>query len=279
MSSRYEARFDELRKEKRKAFMPFTVLGWPDRNRSFQLIEQMIGAGVSALELGFAFSDPVADGPLIQRATTETIQSGFSVLDGFELIKKVREIDDNIPIGVLIYFNLILAKGIEKFFQLAKEAGIDGVLIADLPADEADEVLPTAKKYGIDLIFLISPVSPEARIELIAKQASGFLYLLSRLGVTGTGLRSAESDRSLTDLIGTIKGKTRVPVCAGFGISRDTDAITMFNSGADGVISGSRVIELARDAEQGDSLLQQFYAEMMAACSYSSESGKATAFN
>ena len=279
MSSRYEARFRELKEANRKAFMPFTVLGWPDPARSWQIIEQMVSAQVSALELGFAFSDPVADGPLIQQAASETIASGFTVWDGLELVRKVRQIDDKIPIGVLIYFNLILARGIENFFQVAANAGIDGVLIADLPVDEADEVLPTAKKYGIDLIFLISPVSPDARIELIAKQASGFLYLLSRLGVTGTGARSAEKDRSLARLIGKIKEKTNVPVCAGFGISGGADAVTMFNGGADGVISGSRVIELARDLEQGPFLLQQYYAEMMAACNYTSESGKAAACN
>ncbi len=278
MSSRYEARFQQLAKERKKAFMPFTVLGWPNRQRSLQLIEQMIKAGVSALELGFAFSDPVADGPLIQRAANETIESGFTILDGMDLIKQVRKLDNQIPIGVLVYYNLILAKGIEQFFQLAQEAGIDGVLIADLPADEADEVGPAAKKYGIDLIFLISPVSPLSRIELIAKRASGFIYLLSRLGVTGTGARSAEKDRSLADIIASIKKGTDVPICAGFGISRGADAVTMFAHGADGVISGSRVIELARDSDSGENGLQQFYAEMMAACNHSSESGKATAF-
>ena len=153
MNSRYHVRFEQLREKNSKAFIPFTVLGWPDANKSLAIIEQMIKSGVSALELGIAFSDPVADGPIIQSATYETISSGFSVNDAFKLIVQVRKLDKDIPIGILVYFNTVLAKGIEKFFSLAKEAGVDGVLIADLPLKMLPKWRPLLKQMVL-ILFL-----------------------------------------------------------------------------------------------------------------------------
>ena len=177
MNSRYKVRFEQLHKSGHKAFMPFTVLGWPDANKSLAIIEQMVKSGVSALELGIAFSDPVADGPIIQSATYETISSGFGVNDAFKLISKVRKLDQNIPIGILVYFNTVLAQGIDKFFVMAKDAGVDGILIADLPVENAVEVIPAAESTGIDLIFIVSPVTNKERLHKILAHASGFLYL------------------------------------------------------------------------------------------------------
>jgi tryptophan synthase alpha chain len=267
MSGRYEERFNRLKKENNKAFVPFTLLGWPNREESFKMIRQMIESGASALELGIAFSDPVADGPVIQKAAYDTIASGFSVADAFELLKAVRQLDESIPIGILVYFNMVLAKGIETFFLLAKDAGVDGVLIADLPAESAHEVLPAAKARGIDLIFLVSPVTTPARLDIILSQASGFLYLVSRLGVTGTSERSNEKDLALSKLVQEIKQKTTIPICAGFGISSSDDAEKMFALGVDGVISGSRIIQLAQSSEEssGDQLYD-YYREMANAC-------------
>ena len=267
MSTRYEQRFKELQKINGKAFIPFTLLGWPDRGASLKMIKQMIECGASALELGMAFSDPVADGPVIQKAAYETIASGFSVQDAFDLLKDMRRLDETIPIGILVYFNTVLAKGIDSFFSLAKAAGVDGVLIADLPAESADEVLPAAKANGIDLIFLVSPVTTEKRLDTILSKAGGFLYLVSRLGVTGVTERSTERDKALSNLIKQIRQRTSVPICAGFGISSKSDAEKMFGLGVDGVISGSRVIQLAQSS--GDNIhsqLQDYYKEMVAVC-------------
>lgn len=271
MVDRYARRFDELRKANKKAFMPFSLLGWPDRTTSFTMIKEMIDCGASALELGIAFSDPVADGPIIQRAAHETIMSGFSVKDAFDLLADVRKHDNFIPIGILVYFNTILANGVDLFFAHAKKSGVDGVLVADLPVENVDEVLPAAKAYGINLIFLVSPVTTPRRLDLILKQANGFLYLVSRLGVTGTGERSYKKDMSLTELVAAIKAKTRVPVCAGFGISSRVDASQMFEIGVDGIISGSRVIQLATAATDhiigsDTKNLQAYYKEMLDAC-------------
>jgi tryptophan synthase alpha chain len=265
MSDRYKLRFQKLRESGRKVFMPFTLLGWPDRERSLALIKQMIESGASALELGFAFSDPVADGPIIQQAAFETIDSGFSLLDAFKLLAEVRKLDWEIPIGVLVYYNLVIAQGVQNFFVMAKEAGVDGVLIADLPVDNADEITQLASGQGIATIYLVSPVSPEHRVRLIARQAHGFIYLLSRLGVTGTASGASAGDERLTRQISLIKKETTVPVCTGFGISSGETAARMFAAGADGVITGSKVIELARMTD-GRERLQVFYAEMLAAC-------------
>jgi len=270
MNSRYKTRFDQLRQNNSKAFIPFTVLGWPDANKSLAIVEQMIKSDVNALELGIAFSDPVADGPIIQRATYETISSGFSVNNAFKLTSQVRKLDNDIPIGILVYFNTILAKGTEKFFALAKDSGVDGVLIADLPVENAAEILPAAKANGIDLIFIVSPITNRDRLSKILAHASGFLYLVSRLGVTGTIERSNTNDLELSNLLKEVKTMTNLPICAGFGISSATDAQSMFDIGTDGVITGSQVIKIlqANDFTQASARLEKFYSEMLAACSH-----------
>ncbi len=269
MNSRFKNRFDRLRQTERKAFIPFNVLGWPDRDKSLVLIDQMIKSGASALELGIAFSDPVADGPIIQRATYETISSGFSVNDAFKLISQIRKLDNDIPIGIMVYFNIVLAKGIEKFFALAKESGVDGILITDLPPESAAEVIPAAQANGIDLIFIVSPVTKHDRLNKIIAHAGGFLYLVSRLGVTGTIERSDTKDLELANLVKEVKTMTDLPVCAGFGISSVANAKTMFSIGADGVITASQIIKTVQtnDFTTATAHLDKFYAEMLAGCS------------
>jgi tryptophan synthase alpha chain len=268
MPSRYELRFSELRKDKRKAFISFTILGWPDKERSLSIIKQMVKSGVSALELGIAFSDPIADGPILQAAAFETISSGFSLDNAFDLLAEVRALDTNIPIGLLVYFNTVLAKGVENFYALAKRSGADAVLVADLPAENASEVVPMALKIGIDPIFLISPVTPADRLNKIISQASGFLYLISRLGVTGTEARSQQKDLALKNRIDEIRARTNLPICAGFGISSPADAQSMFAVGADGVITGSQVIKIMQsdDFAKASQNLEKYFTEMLTIC-------------
>ncbi|HEY9757470.1 MAG TPA: tryptophan synthase subunit alpha [Oculatellaceae cyanobacterium] len=266
MSERYKRRFQQLQERNHKAFMPFTLLGWPDRNRSLALIKQMIDEGASALELGFAFSDPVADGPVIQAAAFETLETGFTVDNGFALIKEVRKLDADIPVGVLVYYNLVMKKGAECFFAQAKDSGIDGVLIADLPVDFSADVVSIAERNGISLIFLISPVSPESRIRSIARKASGFIYLLSRLGVTGINAGDSQNDAKLAAIVDVIRQVTDTPICAGFGISSGETARRMIAAGVDGVITGSKVIDLAKSKDSSKNLAE-FYQEMLKACS------------
>ncbi|HEY9784836.1 MAG TPA: tryptophan synthase subunit alpha [Candidatus Obscuribacterales bacterium] len=268
MPNRYDKAFGELRAKGGKAFIPFTVLGWPDEETSFQIIKTMIESGVTCLELGIAFSDPVADGPTIQQASFATLASGFTVDDAFSLVKRVRALNDEIPIGLLVYYNIVLAMGTEKFFERARECGADGVLVADLPVECADELLPITRKTGIVPIFIISPMTTEDRINAIVKDAGGFLYLVSRLGVTGTKDRDAERDSRLRTLIESVHSRSSLPVCAGFGISSPSQARAMIELGADGVITGSRVIELVSYSSPSNcvDVLGKYFAEMLAAC-------------
>ncbi|HEY9676823.1 MAG TPA: tryptophan synthase subunit alpha [Drouetiella sp.] len=266
MSNRYQTRFEQLQKKNEKAFMPFTVLGYPDRAQSLSIIKTMIESGASALELGFPFSDPVADGPVIAKAAFETLESGFKTADCFSLIKDVRKLDGDIPIGILVYYNVVLAVGVERFFQQAKDAGIDGVLIADLPVETADEVLPFAKASGVDLIFIVSPVTTEERLEKIATNAGGFIYLVSRLGVTGTD-KSANDLSSLGALIKSMKELSKLPICAGFGVSSKQTAAALLEVGVDGVIVGSKIIEIIeRNPSNRESALAELFAELKSAC-------------
>lgn len=264
-TDRYGKRFAELASSGRKAFIPFTILGWPERDTSRRLIQAMIDGGASALELGLAFSDPMADGAVIQQADTETLATGFKVNDALALIREVRAANPDIPIGLLVYFNLVLARGVEKFFADVAEAGVDGVLIADMPPETSDEVLPTARKAGVHLIFIVSPLTSDERLRLIGERAGGFLYVVSRLGITGVEERY---DGDLKNLLGRIRQHTNLPACVGFGISKPEHAWQMASLGADGVITGSRIITLAREhlKDGPEEAVRQFVKEMVAGC-------------
>src|SRR5262249_40524448 len=147
--------------------------------------KRMIDEGATALELGLAFSDPVADGPVIQRATNEVLEGGFTVDQAWALLSRVRKYNSNIPIGLLCYLNIVLARGAERFFEQAATCGVDSVLIADLPPDAADEVAPVAEAHGIALVFIVSPLTSDARLSKIASLSKAYLYVVSRLGITG----------------------------------------------------------------------------------------------
>lgn len=264
-ANRYAARFAELAETNRKAFIPFTLLGWPNRAACFETIRLAIESGVSALELGIAFSDPVADGPVIQQAATETIESGFTVDDAFALLRDARALDARIPIGLLVYHNIVLARGPENFFRDAAEAGVDGVLIADMPPETAAPVVEVARRHGIAPIFIVSPLTAANRLTTIGELGDGFLYVVSRLGITGTEERY---DAELRDLLDRARANAKLPLCVGFGISTPDQAHAMFAAGADGVIVGSRVVQLVREAGDAalDTVLTPYFQSMVAAC-------------
>ncbi len=229
----------------------------------------MIDCGASALELGIAFSDPVADGPIIQAAAHKVIENGFTVIQALDHVARVRKYNDDIPIGLLVYYNHILAMGVEKFFARAEECGVDGVLVADLPAESSDEVVSIATASNIASIFIVSPLTREERLEKIVKHARGFIYLVSRLGVTGTDERDVSRDTRLNALISSIKKATDLPILAGFGISTPAHAERMMASGADGVITGSKIVDLIAKAapEKMESELGSYLKQMVEALS------------
>jgi tryptophan synthase alpha chain len=224
----------------RTALIPFFVLGDPDMDTSFEIIKTAIDSGADILELGIPFSDPIADGPTIQKADIRALNQGMNCHKAFELIRRIKAYRD-IPIGLLMYYNLIWHYGVETFYQDAAEAGVNSVLIADLSIDDADEILPVTKQVGMDTVFMVTPITTPQRKQRIADKTTGFLYTVSLLGVTGT---RNELSGNVEGLIREIKGITDLPVCVGFGVSSPEHAKAIAQAGADGVIIGSKIVSL-----------------------------------
>jgi tryptophan synthase alpha chain len=231
----YSQLFSELN---RAALIPFFVIGDPDLDTSLAIVKAAIDAGSDILELGIPFSDPIADGPTIQKADIRAMSTGMNVQKGLEFIRKVKDYKD-IPIGLLMYYNLIYQYGTEKFFSDFHQAGVNSVLVADLSIDDADEITAPAASAGLDTVFMITPNTDTERTKLIASKTTGFLYTVSLLGVTGS---REELSSQVEGLVGNLKKLTNVPVCVGFGISKPEHAVAISSAGADGVIIGSKIV-------------------------------------
>lgn len=237
----YKETFNELKNKRQGALVAFTVIGDPDYKTSLEIVKKMIDSGADILELGLPFSDPIADGPTIQAADIRALKSGINTGIAFEFAKAIREYNNKIPIGLLVYGNLIFQRGINKFYQDAAKAGINSVLGADIPLEEADEYIKAAKSNGIDTVFIISPLTPDERIKKIVDKTTGFVYVVSRLGVTGA---KSNLENSTLELIKRIKRFTDKPLCVGFGISKPEHVRSVIKAGADGAIVGSAIVEL-----------------------------------
>ena len=233
----YKQLFSELG---RAALIPFFVIGDPDFDTSVRIVKTAIDAGADILELGIPFSDPIADGPTIQKADIRALKSGMHVAKALEFIRKIKDYKD-IPIGLLMYYNLVYQYGTEKFFADFHQAGANSVLVADLSIDDADEIIAPAVSAGLDTVFMVTPNTDPERMKLIASKTTGFIYTVSLLGVTGS--REKLSD-TVEELVGKLKKVTCVPVCVGFGISKPEHAAAIASAGADGVIIGSKIVEL-----------------------------------
>jgi tryptophan synthase alpha chain len=236
----YQQAFAELKEQKRAALIPFFVVGDPDFETSMALVKTAVDAGADVLELGIPFSDPIADGPTIQKADIRAMRSGMNPAKALEFIRKVKEHKD-IPIGLLMYYNLIQQYGVREFFKDFHEAGVNSVLVADLSIDDADEVTEPAQAAGLDTVFMVTPNTEPQRMKKIAAKTTGFIYTVSLLGVTGS--RTALST-TVEGLIRNLKGLTAVPACVGFGVSTPEHAKTIADAGADGVIIGSRLVAM-----------------------------------
>ncbi len=239
----YRQVFSELAKAKRAALIPFFVIGDPDFETSLDIVKAAIDAGADILELGIPFSDPIADGPTIQKADIRARNSGMNVAKALEFIGKVKNYKD-IPIGLLMYYNLVYQYGTEKFFRDFHRAGVNSVLVADLSIDDADEITGPAASAGVDTVFMVTPNTEAKRMKLIASKTTGFIYAVSLLGVTGS--RENLSD-SVKVLVGKLKKETRVPVCVGFGISKPEHAAEVAKAGADGIIIGSKIVGIIEE--------------------------------
>jgi len=236
----YRQVFSELKEQNKAALIPFFVIGDPDFDTSLAIVKTAIDAGADILELGIPFSDPIADGPTIQKADIRAIRSGMTVASALQFIRKVKDYRD-IPIGLLMYYNLVYQYGTEKFFSDFHQAGVNSVLVADLSIDDADEIVGPAVSAGLDTVFMVTPNTEPERMERIASRTTGFIYTVSVLGVTGS---REKLSGTVEGLVGELKKLTSVPVCVGFGISKPEHAATVARAGADGVIIGSRIVGL-----------------------------------
>lgn len=239
----YKQVFSELTELKRAALIPFFVIGDPDFDTSLAIVKTAIDAGADILELGIPFSDPIADGPTIQKADIRAITSGMNVQKALEFVRLLRDYKD-IPIGLLMYYNLIYQYGAQKFFNDFHQAGTNSVLVADLNIDDADEITTSALSAGLETVFMVTPNTNPERMKLIASKTTGFIYTVSLLGVTGS--REKLSD-TIEGMVGKLKKLTNVPICVGFGISKPQHAAAIASAGADGVIIGSKIVKLIED--------------------------------
>ncbi|MDH3204516.1 MAG: tryptophan synthase subunit alpha [Nitrosopumilus sp.] len=239
--SKIREKFIELEAKNQKALISYIMVGFPDEESTMTTVRGLLKGGVDIIEVGFPFSDPLADGPVIQNASTVSLEKGTKINKFFNIIKKIRK-ETDIPLVLMTYTNILYHKGYAKFISDAKKVGIDGFILPDMSIEESDEYLRAAKNNA-DTIFLISPNTNKARIEKIAKVSSGFLYLVAVYGTTGikTGVKKYTVN-AIKDIKKQTKG--RIPVAVGFGVSTPEDVKKYINAGADAVIVGSAYLKL-----------------------------------
>jgi tryptophan synthase alpha chain len=236
-------------------FMPYFPLGYPDLDTSIDVIEAMAKNGADLMEIGLSFSDPLADGPVIQHATQIALEKGITVRKSLEAVKELRERGVDTPLILMGYYNPMLAYGLEEFIRDAIEAGVDGFIIPDLPPEEAAEFETVAN--GLPLIRMLAPTTPPERMELVARNAEGFVYIVSVTGVTGERISLSDG---LRELISSVREHTSVPVCVGFGIGTPEQAREV-GALADGVIVGSACVKAVGNSDKPVETAKQLAAE------------------
>lgn len=229
----------QLLRDKKKAFVAYLSAGFPDFDSTYELVDMLIHNKVDFIELGMPFSDPVADGPIIQQSSAKALQKGMNMIKYLKLIKMIRMKFD-VPLIMMSYYNPIFKYGIEKFARNAAIAGLDGVIVPDLPPEESAALNKALSRESISQIFLISPLTSPERIKKISKISSGFIYYVSLAGVTGT---RNTLGKNLSKQVGRIKKATKTPVFVGFGVSKP-EHVKKVNKVADGVIVGSAIIKI-----------------------------------
>jgi tryptophan synthase alpha chain len=244
------------------------VAGDPDFETSLQIVREFAESGADALEIGFAFSDPVADGPTVQAADIRALDAGMTTRKGFEFVRKIREFT-SIPLGLLVYYNLVYNLGIDEFYQNARESGVSGILIADLPPEEAQDAFNASKRYDINQIFMVAHTTSNDRLQKIAEMCSGFLYVVAIMGVTG-----ARSDlkSNTVELIKRVKQHSSLPLSVGFGISSPEQVHKVITAGADGAIVASALLDIItanlQDKETMKKNIGEFCRELKDATRY-----------
>jgi tryptophan synthase alpha chain len=251
--------FTNLKAQGNGALIGYITAGDPDPKYTPKIAEALIKGGVDILELGLPFSDPIADGPTIQEASLRALNARTTPRTVLELAKQIRQNHD-VPVVIMTYFNPVFRMGLEKFFSTAKDCKVDGVIVPDLPVEEADDYRKAAAEFGVDTIFLAAPSTTDDRLRRIVDCSSGFLYLVSRFGVTG--VKSAVQDSTI-QLVKRVLPFTRgrVPLAVGFGVSKPEHVKSIIGAGADGVIVGSAFVNVvSRNLLNSDEMLAEVEA-------------------
>jgi tryptophan synthase alpha chain len=263
--SRYEAMFARLRARGEGAFGAFVMLGDPDLAASAAILDALVEGGADMLEVGIPFSDPVADGPVIQAAAVRALAAGVRPAHCFALLSDFRERHPEIPVGILTYANLVVAQGRDnyhRFYRMAAEAGVDSVLVADVPMFEAAPFIASARAAGVAPVLIAAPNTPPATLAGIAREGAGYTYCVARAGVTGAD----EEVRFDAPLLKALAGLGAPPLILGFGISRPAHVAQALEAGAAGTISGSAIVRLIADNPSDPApAIRAFAAEMKAA--------------
>lgn len=242
MTTRIDTRFAELKKEGRSAFVTFVMCGDPDLTTSLEIIKALPKAGADVIELGMPFTDPMADGPAIQAAGLRALKAGTTLKKTLQVVRDFRTGDNATPIVLMGYYNPIYIYGVEKFLADAKSAGVDGLIIVDLPPEEDTELCIPAMKAGLNFIRLATPTTDDKRLPAVLANTSGFVYYVSITGITGS---AAADTAQVSEAVARIKRHTQLPVCVGFGI-RTPEAARGIAQAANGAVVGSALIDALR---------------------------------
>jgi len=240
--SKIQDKFKELKSKNEKALISYIMTGFPNENTTLSIVEGLVNGGTDIIELGFPFSDPIADGPVIQNASTISLNKGAKIEKFFRIVKKIRKKTD-IPLVLMTYTNVLYAQGYAKFMSKAKSAGIDGLILPDMSIEESKDYLKSARKNNLDTIFLVSPNTNNARLKKIAKASTGFLYMVAVFGTTGVQTKihkyTIDSIKNAKKIVGH-----KLPIGIGFGVSTPNDVKKYVSVGVDAVIVGSANLKI-----------------------------------
>ena len=248
MTTRIDTRFADLKRAGRAAFVTYVMCGDPDIETSLEIIKALPGAGADVIEIGMPFTDPMADGPSIQAAGLRALKAGTTLKKTLDVVRRFREGDDATPIILMGYYNPVFIHGVDRFLNDAKAAGVDGLILVDMPPEEDEELCIPALKAGLSFIRLATPTTDDKRLPAVLANTSGFVYYVSITGITGS---AAADSANVSQAVSRIKRHTRLPVCVGFGI-RTPDAARTIASVADGVAVGTALVDAVRNSLDSD---------------------------
>lgn len=263
---RYNNMFEQLKGKGEAAYIPFVTVGDPNLATSEAIINCLVESGADALELGIPFSDPIADGPTIQKASIRALSNHITPSDCLDLIKRVRERHPSVPIGLLLYSNLVTNSGLDTFYAAAAEAGVDSILVADVPVRESAPFYNAAQQHHIKHIFIAPPNAAEATLQHLAEHSQGYTYLLGRAGVTGT---ETAAEMPASELVSKLEHLQVAPPIIGFGISKPEQVKSAIEAGAAGAIAGSATVKIIEENLEDQAMmltkLSEFTQAMKAA--------------